>query len=67
MLAAIDRKVAGEEVVSAPKEAAREQIIDLMAALKKSLEERKAGAAAQPAGPAKVKGKAEHERDEASG
>jgi DNA end-binding protein Ku len=40
VLAAVDRKVAGEEVVAAPAEAPREQIIDLVAALKKSLAER---------------------------
>lgn len=59
---AVDRKVAGEEIVAAPPEEAREQIIDLVAALKKSLAE-KAGAreekaAAQTARKsAKAKGK----------
>jgi len=48
LLAAIDRKVAGEEIVSAPKPEQREQIIDLVAALKKSLEEKRG------AGPARV-------------
>jgi DNA end-binding protein Ku len=48
VLAAIDRKVAGEEIVSAPKPEQREQIIDLVAALKKSLEEKRG------AGPARV-------------
>jgi DNA end-binding protein Ku len=81
VLAAIDRKVAGEEVVTAPKEEAREQIIDLMAALKKSLEERKQPPAAPKAVAAKVTpvkararkgakskgGKGEGEREEASG
>ena len=37
VLEAVDRKVAGEEVVLMPKAEAREQIIDLVAALKKSL------------------------------
>lgn len=37
VLEAVDRKVAGEEVVAAPKPESREQIIDLVAALKKSL------------------------------
>jgi len=46
LLAAVDRKVAGEEIVAAPPEEAREQIIDLVAALKKSLADK---AAAQPA------------------
>jgi DNA end-binding protein Ku len=40
VLEAVDRKVAGEEVVIAPKPEAREQIIDLVAALKQSLAER---------------------------
>ena len=48
LLAAVDRKVAGEEVVSAPRPETREQIIDLVAALKKSLEQRRG------AGPVKV-------------
>jgi len=47
VLAAIDRKVAGQEIVSAEPVQAREQIIDLVAALKKSLAER-AGAGAEP-------------------
>jgi DNA end-binding protein Ku len=46
LLSAVDRKVAGEEIVAAPPEEAREQIIDLVAALKKSLADK---AAAQPA------------------
>jgi DNA end-binding protein Ku len=37
VLAAIDRKVAGEEVVMAPRAEPREKIIDLVAALKQSL------------------------------
>jgi len=44
VLAAIDRKVAGEEVVASEPVQAREQIIDLVAALKKSLAERTPGA-----------------------
>jgi DNA end-binding protein Ku len=59
ILEAVDRKVAGEEVVVQPKSEAREQIIDLVAALKKSLadkrgEERKPDRARKPA---KAKGK----------
>jgi DNA end-binding protein Ku len=46
LLAAVDRKVAGEEVVASPREAPREQIIDLVAALKRSLDERKSRPAA---------------------
>ncbi len=63
ILQAVDRKVAGEEIVAAPPEEAREQIIDLVAALKKSLAEKAASrapadAAAQPARKAaKAKGK----------
>lgn len=40
VLEAVDRKVAGEEVVVAPTEEPREQIIDLVAALKQSLSEK---------------------------
>lgn len=46
VLEAVDRKVAGEEVVAAAPEQEREQIIDLVAALKKSLKER--GGEARP-------------------
>ena len=56
LLAAIDRKVAGEEVVSAPPAEQREQIIDLVAALKKSLEEKRG------AGPVRVTADAAAER-----
>lgn len=41
VLEAIDRKVAGEEVVVTPPEEARDQIIDLVAALKQSLAEKR--------------------------
>jgi DNA end-binding protein Ku len=54
--AAIDRKVAGEEVVAAPRPEQREQIIDLVAALKKSLEEKRG------AGPVRVTAEAAAER-----
>lgn len=43
VLEAVERKVAGEEVVAAPPEREREQIIDLVAALKESLSARKTG------------------------
>ncbi len=56
VLAAIDQKVAGEEVVIAPKEESREQIIDLVAALKKSLAEKRAETA-EPRKAARAKGK----------
>jgi DNA end-binding protein Ku len=57
VLAAIDRKVAGEEVVIASKAEPREQIIDLVAALKKSLAETGAAAKAGARKVAKAKGK----------
>jgi DNA end-binding protein Ku len=60
ILEAVDRKVAGEEIVAAAPAEQREQIIDLVAALKKSLAE-KASAAPAAAKPerkaAKAKGK----------
>src|SRR5262245_33074207 len=61
ILEAVDRKVAGEEIVITQPEEQREQIIDLVAALKKSLADKaKAPAAAEvPAArkAAKTKGK----------
>ena len=48
VLAMVDRKVAGEEIVATPTAEEREQIIDLVAALKKSLAE-KPGAGGEPA------------------
>ncbi len=45
VLEAVDRKVAGEEIVIMPKEESHEQIIDLVAALKKSIADKKAGGA----------------------
>jgi DNA end-binding protein Ku len=62
VLAAIERKVAGQEIVAVPAEQPREQIIDLVAALKASLAEKRGkgepGAGAEPARkPAKAKGK----------
>jgi len=63
VLEAVDRKVAGEEIVLAATEEPREQIIDLVAALKQSLAEQREGAPAKPGvkrvrKPAKAKGKA---------
>jgi len=67
LLSAIDRKVAGEEIVTTPKPEQREQIIDLVAALKKSLEEKRGApptkvtaedAAERTRKPARAKGKA---------
>ena len=57
VLAAIDRKVAGEEVVISVKAEPREQIIDLVAALKKSLAEKGAGEKSAARKVAKAKGK----------
>lgn len=62
VLEAIDRKVAGEEVVAAPEPEAPQPIIDLVAALKRSLEEgggREARRAPAPRvrKPARAKGK----------
>ena len=64
VLAAVDQKIAGQEVVVAEAPQQREQIIDLVAALKRSLEERRAsgGEATRVAGardrkPAVAKGK----------
>ena len=65
VLQQIERKVAGEEISAAPAPAAREQIIDLVAALKKSLGERREGAPAKSTRvrkPAKAKGRAEPAR-----
>jgi DNA end-binding protein Ku len=69
VMAAVDKKVAGEELVSPPREAPREQIIDLVAALKRSLGERKArpAAAAGERKLAKVKGKAAGGRKRSTG
>jgi DNA end-binding protein Ku len=59
VLGMVDRKVAGEEVVAAPAAEEREQIIDLVAALKKSLADKGEGAAAarKPAKRAQAKQK----------
>jgi DNA end-binding protein Ku len=69
LLQVVDRKVAGEEVVIAPKSEPREQIIDLVAALKKSLAER--GSAPAQAErvrkPARAKGKESRGKRKAAG
>ncbi len=49
VLEVVDRKVAGEEIVAVPEPQQREQIIDLVAALKRSIAEKRAGAAKAPA------------------
>ena len=55
VLEAVDRKVAGEEVVVMPSQESREKIIDLVAALKQSLSAKRESQAARK--PAKAKGK----------
>jgi DNA end-binding protein Ku len=66
LVAAIERKVAGEEVVAAPRAEAREQIVDLVEALKRSLAGREpAASGAEPQRvrkPARAKGKKEPSR-----
>jgi DNA end-binding protein Ku len=47
VLEAVDQKVAGEEIVVAPTAEPKEQIIDLVAALKKSLAEKEGGTPAR--------------------
>jgi DNA end-binding protein Ku len=48
VLKLVDQKVAGEEIVIAPSSEPREQIIDLVAALKKSLSDKSSDSAAKP-------------------
>ena len=70
LLAAIERKVAGEEVVAAPRAEAREQIVDLVEALKRSLASREAPEAAgaeRMRKPARAKGKKEPARRRQAG
>jgi DNA end-binding protein Ku len=70
LLEAIERKVSGEEVVAPPRAEAREQIVDLVEALKRSLAERGAAeAAASPRArkPARAKGKEAARRRTAAG
>ncbi|MCG8588876.1 MAG: Ku protein, partial [Proteobacteria bacterium] len=57
VLAAVERKVAGEEIVALTQEPARDQIIDLVAALKQSLSETPDAAKPRDRKPAKAKGK----------
>ncbi len=71
VLDAVDRKVAGEEFVVVREEEEREQIIDLVAALKKSIEERGDGGTAtsatgRPRKAAKSKGKSTKKTAKAS-
>jgi DNA end-binding protein Ku len=61
VLQQIERKVAGEEITAAPPSESREQIIDLVAALKKSLAAKHEGEpekAARVRKPARAKGRA---------
>ncbi len=62
VLEAVERKVAGQEIVAPPAAEERETIIDLVAALKQSLAEKRGARGAAPAAgrerkPAKAKGK----------
>ncbi|MGI9591431.1 MAG: Ku protein [Myxococcota bacterium] len=59
VLAAVEQKVAGEEVVAVSRSEPQDQIIDLVAALKKTLAEKQQGAPAATGArkPAKAKGK----------
>ncbi len=68
VLEVVDRKVAGEEVVLVPQTEAREQIIDLVAALKKSLADKKVDSAGRAGErkPARAKGKKAARRRSAS-
>ena len=70
VLEAVDRKVSGAEVVVAPREEQREQIIDLVAALKKSLAEKRVaageGAPLRDRRPAKARGKGGAKRQASS-
>lgn len=55
LLEAVDRKVAGEEIVVAPVSEPKEQIIDLVAALKQSLADRAEKGDKRPGSAAKAK------------
>ena len=57
VLEAVDRKVAGEEVVVMPSPESREKIIDLVAALKESLAAKRQARPEPDRKPAKAKGK----------
>jgi DNA end-binding protein Ku len=70
VLEAIERKAAGEEITASPAPEAREQIIDLVAALKRSLAEKRGAAepvrAARARKPARAKGSKEPARGSAA-
>ncbi len=55
VLASIERKVAGEQIVAAPAAEPRETIVDLVAALKQSLADKKTGTERKPAKKAAAK------------
>jgi len=67
VLEAVDQKVAGEEIVVMPTSEPREQIIDLVAALKKSLAEGGKPAPKSERKPAHAKGKATKGRKKTTG
>ncbi len=69
VLELVDRKVAGEDIVVMPKSEVREQIVDLVAALKKSIEDKGEGhekPAARRRKPAQAKGKATRSKRKAA-
>ncbi len=70
VLELVDRKVAGEDIVVMPKSEVREQIVDLVAALKKSIEDKGGEADEKPAArrrkPAQAKGKASRAKRKAA-
>jgi DNA end-binding protein Ku len=57
VLETIEKKVAGEEIVAAPAGEPRERIIDLVAALKKSLAEKRGDTARKPARAKQARGR----------
>jgi DNA end-binding protein Ku len=62
VLEAVDRKVSGEEVVVTPSSEPREQIIDLVAALKQSLADKRGAPGKRVRKPARAKGGGEKRR-----
>ena len=67
VLAAIERKVEGDELVAPAAEEPREQIVDLVAALKRSLDEKRGADGERQRKPARAKGGQARRRKSASG
>ena len=67
VLAAVEQKVAGEDVVIQPKEEAKEQIIDLVAALKASIASKKVGEDEAETAPVKTAAKRSRKAAQAKG